>query len=381
MLTCFFSLLLVTAVSPVTGQPASAGNVWSKEKARSWYEHHDWISGANFVPSTAINQIEMWQDFTYDPETIDRELGWAEGIGFNTMRVFLHYLVWTRSPEGLKERIDNFLSIAERHHIKIVFVLFDDVWGKDPNLGEQPDPVPGVHNSGWVQCPGEDQRLDKALYPVLEAYTKDIVSAFGDDDRVLMWDLYNEPGNGKNPPSSTLPLLKNVVQTARQVNPSQPITIGLWNWSGPFDELNDYSLSHSDIITFHDYNPIDKTRNRVEELKQYDRPLVCTEYMARTNGSTFKDQFPFFAQEDVGAINWGLVSGKTQTIYSWSSPKGYSDQFYNAWRGEVREVYPWESHLKAPEPEVWFHDVFRRDGTPFDRSETALIKRISNSKR
>ncbi len=373
-----FLILSFLIVTVEKGNAQQVGKVWSKEKAENWYAQHDWISGANFNPSSSINQIEMWQEFSFDPETIDRELGWAEEIGFNTMRVYLHYLVWARSPEGLKKRMNQFLDIADSHGIKIMFVLFDDVWGDDPNLGEQPDPIPGVHNSAWVESPGHDQRLDKALYPVLKAYTQDLISHFDGDDRVLMWDLYNEPGNGKNPPSSTLPLLKNVTRWARQVNPSQPITIGMWNWHKSYDELNTFSAANSDIITFHDYSPLEHTRKTVQRVKQYNRPMICTEYMARTNGSKFQTHFPYFAEENIGAINWGLVSGKTQTIYSWESPRGYGEDFYNRWRGEVREVYDWEDHLKASEPEVWFHDIFRRDGSAFDTTEIELIKRIND---
>ncbi|MFH5832470.1 cellulase family glycosylhydrolase [Halalkalibaculum sp. DA384] len=379
ILFVFGVILIPLLLSPdVTTAQEVMGEVWSEEKAQKWYDQHDWISGANFNPSTSINQIEMWQEFSFDPETIDRELGWAEDIGFNTMRVYLHYLVWARSPEGLKNRMEQFLEIADSHGIKIMFVLFDDVWGDDPNLGEQPDPVPGIHNSAWVESPGHDQRLDEALYPVLKAYTQDLISHFDGDDRVLMWDLYNEPGNGKNPPSSSLPLLKNVTAWARDVNPSQPITIGMWIWNDDFEELNRFSAANSDIITFHDYNSIDRTREVVGRLQEmYDRPMICTEYMARTNGSKFQTHFPFFAEQNIGAINWGLVSGKTQTIYSWQSPRGYGDEFYERWRGEVREVYRWEDHLQASEPEVWFHDIFRRDGSAFDTSEIELIKRIN----
>lgn len=369
--------VLFSVTTTATAQEVM-GEVWSEEKARQWYDQHDWISGANFNPSTSINQIEMWQDFTFDPETIDRELGYAEDIGFNTMRVYLHYLVWARSPEGLKNRMEQFLEIADSHGIKIMFVLFDDVWGDDPNLGEQPEPIPGVHNSGWVESPGLEQRLDKALYPVLKAYTQDLISHFDGDDRLLMWDLYNEPGNGKNPPSSSLPLLKNVTKWARDVNPSQPLTIGMWIWNDDFNELNKFSAANSDIITFHDYNPLDQTKKVVERLQEmYDRPMICTEYMARTNGSKFQTHFPYFAEQNIGAINWGLVSGKTQTIYSWDSPRGYGEEFYARWRNEVREVYPWEDHLKVSEPEVWFHDIFRRDGSAFDTTEIELIKRIN----
>ncbi|HYX05494.1 MAG TPA: cellulase family glycosylhydrolase [Bacteroidales bacterium] len=353
---------------------------WSRNKAQNWYQNHSWILGCNYTPRTAINPIEMWQKATFDPATIDQELGWAQGIGFNTIRVFLHYLVWVRDPVAYKKRIDRFLTIANGHHIKVMFVLWDDCWGKHPDLGPQPKPVPGIHNSGWMQNPGLKQRTEKALFPVFRAYVKDIVSSYSKDSRVLMWDLYNEVGNGKNPPISSYDLLKLTVKTAREVNPSQPLTICVWNNSKPFRTLNRFALNNSDIITFHNYRPLKNVKKQVDSLKNNKRPLVCSEYMARPRGSTFKTILPYFKKEKIGAINWGLVNGKTQTIYPWSYPKGSTNAYYNKWRQRVRAVYPWQSHLTAPQPKVWFHDIFRKNGTPYDSTETNLIKKLAGMK-
>ena len=353
---------------------------WSAEQAQEWYANHDWMVGANFVPSTAVNQIDMWQESTFDTETIDRELGWAADAGFNTMRVYLHYLVWARDAQGYKERIDQYLEIADDHGIKTMFVFFDDVWGDDPALGPQPKPVPGIHNSGWVESPGLDERLQREMWPAFEAHVKDIMSTYAGDERVIMWDLYNEPGNGKNPPRSTLPFLKKVVEWARDVDPPQPITVGLWNWSEPFSELNGFQLAASDITTFHTYVPPAETKEIVARLQDQigERPLVVTEYMARTRDNTFENHLPYFHDENIGAINWGLVRGETQTIYPWDYPKGTSDDYYNRWKENVREVYPWEDAVElGPEPDEWFHDVFRQDGTPYDSSEVELIRRLS----
>src|ERR1700753_469750 len=129
-------------------------NRWSEEKANAWYAQHKWINGSNFIPSTAINQLEMWQADTFDPKTIDRELGYAEGIGFNAMRVFLHSVVWQEDPAGFKKRINEYLAIADKHHIQTIFVFFDDCWNPNAKPGKQPDPKPGIHNSGWMQDPG-----------------------------------------------------------------------------------------------------------------------------------------------------------------------------------------------------------------------------------
>src|SRR5690348_4538476 len=133
---------IVTTVSQV-------GTVWSAEKANTWYSQHKWICGANFLPSNAINQLEMWQAQTFDPATIDRELGWAADIGFNTVRTFLHDLAWEVDPCGFKQRLSQFLEIASRHGIRPMLVIFDDCWNSDPKIGPQPVPQAGVHNSGW----------------------------------------------------------------------------------------------------------------------------------------------------------------------------------------------------------------------------------------
>src|ERR1700758_5513262 len=187
-------LVLLTSIA--TGLHAQ--DRWTEEQANAWYARQPWPVGANFLPSTAINELEMWQAETFDTATIDRELGWAEGIGMNTMRVFLHNLLWEQDPEGFKKRIDEFLTIAARHHIRPIFVLFDSCWDPFPKLGPQHPPIPGVHNSGWVQAPGAKILADSSQYPQLESYVKGVVGGFANDQRILAWDVWNEPDNGND---------------------------------------------------------------------------------------------------------------------------------------------------------------------------------------
>jgi len=320
--------------------------------ANQWYSEQDWIVGCNYTPYNAINQIEFWQEDTFDPETIDKELSWAEDLGFNSLRVYLHYLVWVRTPTTMKERMEEFLDICESHGIRIMFVLFDDCWNADPNLGKQPEPVPFTHNSGWVQCPGgETQLQDTSLYPVLKAYTQDILRHFSDDDRVLLWDLYNEPGNNDFV-NLTLPLLKKVFKWAQEVRPSQPLSVGYWGFGDDFDDLNEVQFNNSDVITFHHYGNQEGLLKVLERLEKYEKPLICTEYMARTRDCTFESHMPVFKERNIGCYNWGFVSGKTNTIYMW-------DSVYTA------------------EPDLWFHDIFRPDGTPYNQEGIDLIKSLT----
>ncbi|ALI98600.1 cellulase family glycosylhydrolase [Rufibacter tibetensis] len=344
--------------------------VWSKQQAHAWYDKQGFLIGPNFSPSTAINQLEMWQAETFDTATINRELGWAESIGMNTARVYLHDLLYQQDSVGFLKRIDIFLNIAQRHNIKPMLVIFDSVWDPHPALGKQREPRPHVHNSGWVQSPGSAALQDSTQYPRLERYVIGVIRKFANDERVLAWDIWNEPYNtnqgsayGKqelpNKLAYVLPLLKKSFMWARMANPSQPVTAAVWagDWSeeDSLTAIQRVMIDESDIITFHNYDGPQELEKRIVWLKRYGRPMICTEYMARPNGSTFQSSLPIAKKHNVGMMNWGFVAGKTQTIYPWDS---------------------WDKQYTA-EPQVWFHDIFRPDGTPYSQEEVDLIKSIT----
>ena len=351
------------------GQPAG----WTAKHAQSWYAKQSWLVGSNYVPASAINELEMWQAQTFDPAEIDKELGWAQSIGMNTMRVFLHDLLWKEDSEGFKKRIGMFLAICDKHKIKPMFVLFDSVWDPEPHLGPQSAPRPGVHNSGWVQSPGAAALADESQYPRLEAYVKGVVGAFGRDKRVLAWDIWNEPDNlngssyGKLEPQNkkeiVLALLPRTFAWARSVNPQQPLTSGIWHEDPAKPEalspMAKEQLELSDVISFHNYSPPAKFEQEVKWLQSYGRPIICTEYMARPQGSTFQGILPIAKKEKVGAINWGFIAGKSQTFLPWDS---------------------WQHPYVDRQPPVWFHDVFRADGTPYRPEETAFIRKETGKK-
>jgi hypothetical protein len=334
-------------------QAQTAAQRWTEQKASEWYAKQGWLRGCNYQPATAINQLEMFQPETFDTATINKELGWAEGLGLNVMRVYLHHLLWTADKEGFKKRLNTYLSISTRHGIKTLFVIFDDCWNDTAWVGKQPDPKPGIHNSGWVRDPGTMVYRYPDTIKVLEAYVKDLLTSFKNDNRILLWDLYNEPGNNKQF-NKSMPLLQKVFLWAREVNPSQPISAGVWSEHPNFTELNKFQLNNSDVITYHNYNYIDHHQHAIDTLRKFKRPIICTEYMARRNASVFQTIMPMLKKENVGAINWGFVSGKTNTIFAWDTPMP-----------------------NAKEPALWFHDIFRQDGTPFSKDEVRVIKELT----
>jgi len=346
---------------------------WPKEKAGKWYDQQPWLVGCNFVPSTAVNQLEMWQPETFDPQTIDRELGMAAGLGMNSIRVYLHDLAWFADPEGFFKRVDTFLGLADKHGINVMLVIFDDCWQPVPNPGKQPDPIPGRHNHFWLNSPGQKAAVDPAQEERLKKYVQETVKTFATDSRILLWDVYNELGNvflltlgkpwfRKIPELlfryitfryiriPTLPLFRKTVTWVREAGPSQPITAGVYI---DHPNLNRELIEVSDVVSFHCYKDLHQLEKLVNKLEVHGRPLLCTEYLNRPADCCFENYLPVFKKKKIGCYNWGLVSGKTQTIFGWEDRGG------------------------GIEPAVWFHDILRKDGTPFNSKEAAYIREMT----
>jgi hypothetical protein len=367
-----FLLLAGAAFATIaTSLPADARDLWTPSQAKSWYGKQPWLVGANYTNRSAINQFEMWQPETFNPQQIDQELGWAEDMGMNVMRVYLHNMLWENDAAGLKQRMDQFLQIADKHKIRVLFVLFDSCWDPNPVAGPQRPPIPGVHNSGWMQAPGAARLADASQYDKLEGYVKDVVGTFANDKRVLGWDVWNEPNNEGGGGGSYAPtpnkkalvagLLGRVFDWARSVDPTQPLTSGVWigeHWdkAETLDPVERIQLSQSDVNSFHDYNWPEQFDTRAKQVLSYGRPVFCTEYMARGNGSTFDGSLPLGKKHKIAMFNWGFVDGKTQTRMPWDS---------------------WKKPYTYEEPTIWFHEVLRADGTPYRKAEVDLIKRLT----
>ncbi len=360
--------LLLAAAPTLTRVPRAAAEPsrWSPDQANRWYQEQGWPVGANYITSNAVNQLEMFQPDTFDPRRIDTELGWARSYGLNTVRVFLHDQLWAQDSRGFQYRLAQFVAIAARHRIKPLFVLFDSCWDPMPKAGRQRPPRAGVHNSRWAQSPGAERLDDRSYHNTLNEYVTGVLTQFRSDNRVLGWDLWNEPDNPAREYRNVergdklelvAELLPQVFQWARSVDVSQPLTSGVWN--GLWGDLQRRStianiqLGNSDVVTFHCYDEPTAFESRIAELSPLGRPILCTEYLARTRGSTIDGVLPIARRYNVGALNWGFVAGKTQTYLPWSS---------------------WD-HPYTTIPKVWFHDLVQPSGRPYRDIE---ILKISN---
>jgi hypothetical protein len=292
------------------------------------------IRGANYVPSSAVNATQMWAEF--DPATIDSELGYAQALGLNSIRVFVQYVVYEDDPAGLVDRLDEFLGLADRHGLSVMPVLFDDCWLPEPFLGDQaPEPRPRVHNPYWQSSPGE-RRMGLAFRPALRRYVMDLLGRFGRDRRIIAWDLYNEPLAR----DASVALVRDVFAWARDAEPAQPLT-ACW-----------YGTLLSDITSIH-YYPLpdraDEARQVIESAKSFGRPVVATEALGRPNHGELHEILPLFDQHGFGWYLWELMIGADQTRHQWP-------------------------HSPPVVDDVVFQGLLYPDGTPYSLEEAELIR-------
>ena len=349
---------------------------WTKEKAWQWYNSHPWIRGCNYMSADCINRVDQWQELHFEErlKTTEEELKVMKELGFNSVRLILEYVVWEKEHDSFLERFERYISLLDKYGISAMIVLANDcmppkteLW-KMPDIGEQSYDI-GYHGGkkhsqhGRHTGPAPHFYLDDPK--TAESYFKmveEIVTLYKDDNRILMWDLFNEPGNSQRS-GITLPILERMVKVVRNINPSQPLTIGAWccdkNYEFTMPE-DVFAIENSDIITYHNYSRYDEHIRVIKYLKRFGRPLINTEWLARCTGNTVQDNFPLFYLENIGCYNWGFVAGKYQTY----EPYEAHWQWYN-------------DDKNAPiDFTKWFHDLYRPSLRPYDPKETELIKKF-----
>jgi hypothetical protein len=314
-----------------------------------WYDQVGVIKGVNYVPANAVNSTDMWLEETFDAERIDKELDWARSAGYTALRVQLQYIVWRNDAKGFIDRLDQLLGIARRNNLRVVPVLFDDMnlAGSEPSFGPQPEPVDGKHNARWTPGPGAAAVSDRAAWPDLEKYVREVLGEFKRDDRIVFWDLYNRVGDASLGEAS-LPLAEQVFNWARDVNPAQPLAVAAWDRFG--SAMSARMLERSDLITFQSFESPEQVESLLLLLRRYQRPMICSDWLMRQQGNNFETILPLFSLNRVGWFNRGLVHGKTQQWIQRDDRRSKTDD------------------------QVWQHDVLRANGDAYDPKEINLIQ-------
>ena len=362
--------LIIGALSLVVASTTFARDVWTAEEANAWFDKQPYRAGVNYIPAYAINSIEIWQKETFNIEVIEKEFALLQKTGFNAIRVFVNDLVVHDDPKGFLERFELFLQKADKYNIGVMVVFFTNGGKDDGKLGKQPEPD-GTHNSGWKKQPSYSILGDKSKWGYLEFYVKTVIKAHAKDPRIICWDIFNEPGNITSVhiagaekgliqkrieylEDCCYDLIKESAKWARSLDPIQPITFGVHRYDDNSlgKKLNDLQYAESDIISYHSYTNLLIQANFVKKLKRFNKPLMCKEWMGRNRGSTINPILGFHKKNRIWSFMFGFVAGKIET-----------------WR-------PWKFDENPLSSDVWFHDLYHADHTPYCPEEIAYIKRI-----
>ena len=351
---------------------------WSSEKAWEWYNSKPWIRGCNFMGSDCANRIDQWQEYGFEEKlvTAEREFALMESIGYNSIRVIIEYEVWEKQHDGFMDRLDRYMDAAWRHGISTMIVLSNECSVRGPEFvpatfGEQ-FWEPGYHGGKdfkvWYQH-GNDNRyniLDNPeVAPKYYDMVRELMTKYKNDERVIVWNLMNEPGNGRG--TKSLPHLKKFFEIGWEIDPIQPLCADVWRGmknGRPTTEMECFALDNSDVISYHSYSTYYNNVLIIKQLEKYNRPIFNTEWLSRVNGNTIQAMLPLFLLKKIGCYQWGFVAGKYQTY----------EPSQGVWRKYEEKGYDAVKHIDFTK---WQHDLYRPGGRfPYDPAEIEIIKEL-----
>ena len=353
------------------------GQRWSKERIWEWYNNRPWMRGCNYMSASSANRVDTWQELGFEERMVEteRELALVRDTGFNTIRIIPEFVVWQKEHDGFMERFDRYLDLCWKYGISCMVVLANDCMPPKTERWKLPDIGPQTYDWGYHGGKKHSQHgthTGPAPHYYLDdpetaaeyfEMVRELITKYKDDERICIWDLYNEPGNSQRD-GLTMPNLKKIFEIAREIDPIQPLTVAVWRLRGemktPLSEVEQYALDNSDIISYHYYEGFLEHVKLIKRLKQEGRPIINTEWLGRCLHNNVFDVFPLFYLEKIGCYNWGFVAGKYQTYEPW---EGTWDR-YNS--GEQRDV----------DFTKWFHDLYRPNLRPYDPREIDLIKHL-----
>ena len=361
--------------------PAARQGPWTKERAWAWYDAQPWIRGCNYMPASAANRVDQWQSLGAEERfaEVERELALAKKVGFNTLRLIVEHQgfgVWLAEHDSFMSNFERYLQILARHGLRAIVVLGNDC-SRPKELWELPKPGVqkydvGYHGGRRVTQHGSNPNAvgyttvdDPVLRPKFYAMCAELMTKYRSDDRILFWNLWNEPGNNRRN-DLTMKDLRELFELAWSIDPKQPLAADVWTCRSSSPEavhpVERLSGDLSDIISYHRYANLREQKKTIDILRaRWGRPMVNTEWLARLLGDDVATSYPLFAQERVGAVCWGFVAGKYQTY----------EPYEPMWTSQF-------TFRSADEPVTkWYHDLFRPSHHPYDPEEIAIIRRVN----
>ncbi|MBQ9098008.1 MAG: cellulase family glycosylhydrolase [Clostridia bacterium] len=350
---------------------------WSKEQAWEWYKAQPWIRGFNGYPQNCVNRIAMWQAHNHQAviAQIEKEFALARETGLNAVRAIIQFEVWYYEHDSFMANLEEYLNLAQRYGIKVMLCLGNDctvpkddwkpvVFGEqNVDWGWHSGIRKGPHAKGY-RAPGYMMADDPEYLPEYYRMVDELAAKYAKDERIHIWDVWNEIGNGRRGQMS-VPYMEKFFEIIRSHDPIQPLTADCYH----YDDNAEVSapealcaLELSDVITFHCYGSYQKTIKVIEFLKRYGRPLINNEWLNRIHKNRVEELFPLFYLEGIGSYHWGLIQGFSQTYEPWGS---YFDKIADP---------DYEGDLELT---LLQHDLYRFNGLPYVAKEIAIIKEFA----
>ena len=354
---------------------------WTPEEAWQWWDARPWIMGINYVPSCTPG-LSIWQPDTREDalKVVRPELDLLQELGFNSVRMFIGMNWWVLDGDAHLDFLDEFLDELKKRGIGMMPVIGNDCVNfgrpKDPTIRRPVGPQKfdlGYH-SGHANSPftGEKEEVGWTYWDEEEyrglciGYLEAMFRRFGQDPRIDIWDIWNEPGNS-NRHGLSIPYLKQSFEIARSYDPIAPLTAGCWRYPPNYgidmrqqlEEIERVAIDLSDIVSFHQYSNFRDVQATVAMLEREKRPMANTEWLHRIFDNFVQDNLPLYFEKKIASYHWGLVAGNSQHYLPWEDIRGRKELDYTRWQ----------------------HDIFRHDGkTPYDPEEIALFKSLGARK-
>ena len=352
---------------------------WTKEEAWEWYRSQTWIRGFNGVPSNCVSFAAMWQSYNHEAvfRQIRYEFDLAKKTGFNAVRVFLDFEVWLAEHDSFMRNLEEYLCLADEYGLKVMPILANDC--NTPKAAFKPF-TPGEQHMDWGWHSGLAagpfaeqhqtmgwQHLDEEEYrPLYYKMVDEIAGKYARDERIHIWDIWNEIGNSRRGAKS-VPYLEEIFRIVRSHDPIQPLTADCWTFdpetmaTTTVEELR--ALELSDIITFHYYRSYQNMIRIIDWLKEtYGRPIINNEWLNRIEHNNVDEIFPLFYLEEIGSYHWGLIQGYSQTYEPW---------------GEYLRFIRDPDYQGDLDFTRYQHDLYRFNGCPYIAREIEIIKKFS----
>lgn len=343
---------------------------WTTARAWDWYRQIPWIRGYSGLPSNCVNGIALWQEYGHEAvfRRLEQEFRIAKETGLNAVNVCVEFAVWNAQHDSFLRHLEEYVSLAHQHGLWVMLTLGGDrttIRREAVSFGKQ-TPESGYYSrmqsreSTWDLVEKEHFLFDDAdLFARYAQMVAELAERYGQDPRLLLWNVWDEISSCCSA-GQMLPMIERFFVILRKQGVCQPLTASV---RFPQTEADDAAqrriLAISDVIAFHCRDSYLRAVPLLARLKQYHRPLFCTEWLNRRAGNDVEHLVPLFWLEKIGSFHEGFMQGFLQTY----------QQIADSFVGAFSETDFLSTRFQ--------HPLYRFNGLPYEPKEIEIFRRFA----